>query len=223
MAKKKLEKIIHNLIILDESGSMESLRQQALSGANETIMTIRNAQESMPELRQRLTFITFDSHGDGKDVRTIIDDTPIDKVRDLTEQDYRPNGCTPLYDAMGVSLNALQPKVKKDEHVLVTIITDGLENASHEYSGKAIKSIVGLLREKGWRFVYIGANQDAVEVATELNIDNAMNYVASPEGYDRMICEENEVRGSFYMEIDEQFINEREAAEEKLRRAKDKK
>ena len=223
MAKKVIEKTIHNLIILDESGSMESLRLQALSGANETIMTIRNAQESMPELKQRLTFVTFDSHGDGKDVRTIIDDFPIEKVRNLTEQDYTPNGCTPLYDAMGMSLNALKPKVKKDEHVLVTIITDGYENASHEYSGKAIKSIVGLLREKGWKFVYIGANQDAVEVATELNIDNAMNYVASPEGYNQMVCEENAVRCCFYEEIGEQIQKERDAAEEKLRRAKDKK
>ena len=222
MAKKKIEKTIHNLIILDESGSMESLRQQALSGANETIMTIRNAQRSMPDLKQRLTFVTFDSHGDGKDVRTIIDDMPIDKVRDLTEQDYTPNGCTPLYDAMGMSLTALQHKVKKDEYVLVTIITDGLENASHEYSGKAIKSIVGLLREKGWQFMYIGANQDAVEEASKMDIDVAMNYEATPEGYEHMVCEQNYVTLCRYDEI-EQIEKQRKAAEEKLRRSKDKK
>ena len=192
---------VHNLIIVDESGSMESLRLQALNGANETIMTIRKAQQSMPDLKQRLTFVTFDSRGDGKDVRTIIDDSPIDKVRDLTEKDYTPTGCTPLYDAMGISLSALQPKVKKDEHVLVTIITDGLENASHEYSGKAIKSIVGLLREKGWQFVYIGANQDAVEVATELNIDRAMNYEATPKGYKHMIAEHCRTTAEFYTEL----------------------
>lgn len=203
MAKKKIEKTIHNLIILDESGSMESLRLQALSGANETILTIRNAQQSMPDLKQRLTFVTFDSRGDGKDVRTIIDDLPIEKVRNLTEKDYTPTGCTPLYDAMGISLSALQPKVKANEHVLVTIITDGYENASHEYSGKAIKSIVGLLREKGWKFVYIGANQDAVEVATELNIDRAMNYEATPDGYRHMVSEQCEVCLDLYTEIEE--------------------
>ena len=212
--KKKNEQTIHNLIILDESGSMDSIRQAALSGANETIRTIRKAQEAMPQLRQRLTFVTFDQHGDGKDVRTIIDDEPIEKVRDLTEKDYAPNGCTPLYDAMGMSLNALQPKVKADEHVLVTIITDGYENASHEYSGMAIKSIVGLLREKGWKFVYIGANQDAVEVATGLNIDQAINYEANDADFDRMICEENAIRCSFYTELGDQFQKQMDESNE---------
>ena len=60
---KKTGKVMHNLIILDESGSMGSIRAQALSGANETIMTIRKAQEKMPDMQQMLTFVTFDSHG----------------------------------------------------------------------------------------------------------------------------------------------------------------
>ena len=201
------EQTVHNLIILDESGSMGSIRKQALSGANETIMTIRNSQKSMPDLRHRLSFVTFDSRSDGKDVRTIIDDMPIDEVRDLTEEDYQPMGCTPLYDAMGLSLAALQQKVKADEHVLVTIITDGLENASHEYSGKAIKSIVGLLREKGWVFAYIGANQDAVEVASELNINNAMNYEATPTGYAHMVSESNKSSMRCYKKFQQRFLD----------------
>ena len=195
---KKPEKVMHNLIILDESGSMSSIRAQALSGANETIMTIRNAQDKMPDMQQMLTFVTFDSRGDGKDVRTIFEDLPIMEVRNLTECDYSPNGCTPLYDAMGMSLAKLQPKVKAGEYALVTIITDGLENASHEYSGKAIKNIVALLREKGWTFAYIGANQDAVEVARDMNIENAMEYKASPEGFTHMVSEENASRMSFF-------------------------
>ena len=133
-----------------------------------------------------LTFVTFDSHGGGDDVRFIFDAMPIAGVRDLTDDDYQPNGCTPLYDAMGTSLANLQKKVRKDDYALVTIITDGLENASHEYSGKAIKNIVGLLREKGWIFNYIGANQDAVEVATDLSIDRAMNFDATPNGTTHM-------------------------------------
>lgn len=179
---KKAGKVMHNLIILDESGSMRSIMEQVISGANKTIMTIRNAQEQMPDLRQLLTFVTFDSRGEGKDVRTIFENQPITEVRNLTERDYSPYGCTPLYDAMGISLAKLQPKVRNGEYALVTIITDGLENASREYSGKAIKDIVALLREKGWTFAYIGANQDAVEVATELNIDNALDYKATPTG-----------------------------------------
>ena len=202
----KLQKVMHNLIIMDESGSMDRIKEQALNGANETIKTIRKAQEEMPNMLQKLTFVTFDTLYDGTEVRTIFDDLPIDDVRNLHERDYCPCGGTPLYDAMGISLSKLQEQVQPGEHALVTIITDGLENASHEYSGKAIKSIVTLLREKGWVFAYIGANQDAVEVAKEMNINNAKEYDASPEGYEKMVCEENAHRMSFFKRCYEGFI-----------------
>ena len=176
---------IYNLIILDESGSMTSIYDQALSGANETIQTIRIAQASAYDQRQFLTFVTFDS-GDREWVRTIIDTKPIDKVRELTRDDYRPYGCTPLYDAMGQSLLSLERKVSEGDQVLVTIITDGMENSSRSYSGAHICEIVKRLRAKGWTFVYIGANQDAVEVAKRMNIDNAMNFQATHEDTRRM-------------------------------------
>ena len=176
---------IYNLIILDESGSMTSIYDQALSGANETIQTIRIAQASAYDQRQFLTFVTFDS-GDREWVRTIIDTKPIDKVRELTRDDYRPYGCTPLYDAMGKSLLSLERKVSEGDQVLVTIITDGMENSSRSYSGAHICEIVKRLRAKGWTFVYIGANQDAVEVAKRMNIDNAMNFQATHEDTRRM-------------------------------------
>ena len=176
---------IYNLIILDESGSMTSIYDQALSGANETIQTIRIAQASAYDQRQFLTFVTFDS-GDREWVRKIIDTKPIDKVRELTRDDYRPYGCTPLYDAMGQSLLSLERKVSEGDQVLVTIITDGMENSSRSYSGAHICEIVKRLRAKGWTFVYIGANQDAVEVAKRMNIDNAMNFQATHEDTRRM-------------------------------------
>ena len=176
---------IYNLIILDESGSMSSIYEQALGGANETIQTIRTAQSSAADQKQYLTFVTFDSGAD-ESVRTVIDTMPIEQVRDLTRDDYRPNGCTPLYDAMGKSLTALEKKVSDDDQVLVTIITDGMENSSREYTGASVCEIVKRLRAKGWTFVYIGANQDAVEVARRMNIDNAMNFQATHEDTRRM-------------------------------------
>ena len=201
------QKVMHNLIILDESGSMEAIKKQALDGVNKTIKTIRRAQEEMPGMKQMLTYVTFDSLYDGTDVRTIFEDLPIDEVHDIAARSYCPCGGTPLYDAMGTSLAKLQTQVQAGEHALVTIITDGLENASHEYSAKAIKSIVSLLREKGWVFVYIGANQDAVEVAKDMNINNAMQYDATPEGYTHMVCEENSHRMSFFKRCYDGLMN----------------
>ena len=191
---------IYNLIILDESGSMSSIYEQALGGANETIQTIRTAQASADDQKQFLTFVTFDS-GDKEPVRTIIDNKPIDQVNDLTRDNYRPNGCTPLYDAMGRSLTALEKKVTDDDQVLVTIITDGMENSSREYTGAAVCEIVKRLRAKGWTFVYIGANQDAVEVAKRMNIDNAMNFQATHEDTRRMWNDYKDSTSAYYEKV----------------------
>ena len=191
---------IYNLIILDESGSMGSIYEQALGGANETIQTIRAAQASADDQKQFLTFVTFDS-GDRESVRTVIDTKPIEHVKDLTRDDYRPNGCTPLYDAMGRSLTALEQKVTDDDQVLVTIITDGMENSSREYSGASVCEIVKRLRAKGWTFVYIGANQDAVEVARRMSIDNAMNFQATHEDTRRMWKDYRESTSGYYEKV----------------------
>ncbi len=94
---------IYNLIIVDESGSMSHLREATLSGINETINTIRSAQEEFAETQEhRLTLVTFDSGANRPDVRTMIDNQPIAEVREFS--DYMPHGWTPLYDAMGQSL-----------------------------------------------------------------------------------------------------------------------
>lgn len=175
---------IYNLIILDESGSMRSIYNQALSGINETINGIRQSQEKYPEQRHFVSIVTFEGSGmDG--VKTRRDCEPVGTVADLTKNDYRPGGCTPLYDAMGKAISELDRKVEAGDGVLVTIITDGMENSSLEYSGRAVKDLVAMQRKKGWTFAYIGANQNAVEVARDLNIQNAMNYDATPEG---MLC-----------------------------------
>lgn len=191
---------IYNLIILDESGSMRRIYTQALDGANETIQTIRAAQESADDQKQFLTFVTFDS-GNQVPVRTIIDTLPITEVKDLTEADYRPNGCTPLYDAMGQSLTTLERKVQEGDSVLVTVITDGMENSSREYSGNMVKEMVSRLRAKGWTFVYIGANQDAAKVAKSLDIENAMNFCANEEDTRRMWRDYHHSKDMYYEKV----------------------
>ena len=178
---------VHNLLILDESGSMSSIYNAALSGANETIQTIRASQQQYANQNHRFTFVTFNTAGEmycveRQNIKTIIDDASISDVRDLSKNDYKPYAATPLYDAMGRSTNNLRNRVKEGDKVLVTVITDGLENASQEFSGRMIKDLVTELREQGWTFVYIGANQDAIEVARDLNINNSLNFDATNTG-----------------------------------------
>ena len=81
-----------------------------------------------------------------------------------------------------MSLNALRPKVAEADKVLVTVFTDGYENASKEYSGKAIKTLVDELKTKGWVFAYIGANQDVEAVAATISITNVLNFEATHIG-----------------------------------------
>lgn len=178
-------KNIYNLIILDESGSMTSIQQQAVSAVNETIQGIRKASRNADGQNFFVSLVVFE--GDGvKGVRTVRERVPIENIENIMDEEYQPGGCTPLYDAMGLSISALSKVTKKEDCVLVTIITDGMENSSKEYSGRVIKDIVAEKRKSGWTFAYIGANQDAVEVARELHIRNALNFEATPTGTGRM-------------------------------------
>ena len=176
---------IYNVIILDESGSMTAIYDQALTGINEVLSGIRKTREDFPDQQHDVTIVTFEGNGISG-VKTRRDRVAIEKVEDFSRKDYRPGGCTPLYDAMGKTLNTLEGQIHEDDRVMATIITDGYENASEEYSGKTVKALVSRLREKGWTFAYIGANQDAVEVARDLNISNALNFNATPEGVCQM-------------------------------------
>lgn len=192
---------VYNLILLDESGSMSSIWRQALDGINETLNGIRKTQDEYPSQHQYVSIVTFEGNG-VRGVKTLRDRIPVENIQNLKDDDYRPGGCTPLYDAMGLSLNYLQHCVRDEDVVLVTIITDGYENSSNEYSGQAIKTLVEKLREKGWTFAYIGANQDAVEVAKGLNIDNAMNFDATPQGTVMMCLDYESARRDFSRQVD---------------------
>ena len=186
---------IYNLIIIDESGSMGCIRQQAMDSVNETIQTIRAARERNVNQEHFVTLVTFN------DTATIVNDcAPINEIKELTAESYRPDCCTALYDAMGISLSALRKKVSKEDKVLVTIVTDGCENASQEYNLRAIKALVEELKAKGWVFAYLGANQDAEEVAFSMSIDNAMSWESTREGTARMSKRLNYSRSRWYDE-----------------------
>ena len=174
---------------------MSCIRQQVMDSVNETIQTIRAAQERNENQEHFVTLVTFN------DTATIVNDcAPINEIKELTAESYCPDCCTALYDAMGLSLSALQKKVSKEDKVLVTIVTDGYENASQEYNLRTIKNLVEELKAKGWVFAYLGANQDAEEVAFSMSIDNAMSWESTREGTARMSKRLNYSRSRWYDE-----------------------
>lgn len=187
---------IYNLVILDASGSMQTIYNQALTGVNETLATIRLAQKEHPELLQHVTLASF-SAGEHF-LNRIYSALPIAEARNITERDYPLLGATALYDAMGTCISELQQMVEHDDRVLVTIITDGYENSSRTWSGQQIKSLVQELRQMGWTFTYIGADQDVERVAGEIGVKNALRFSANEEDTRQMFIKERSSRSKFY-------------------------
>ena len=185
---------IFNLIILDASGSMESIRKQAVDGVNETIQTIKEAQKKYTEQEHYVSFVSFNS----SETKKIYSRTHVLEVKELAFDDYIPNSCTPLYDAMGFCITELQKHLEKEDKVLVTVITDGYENASKEYDSKSITSLVDNLQKEGWVFSYIGANQDAGKVGHSIGIRNCLDFSSTEDGTAIMFAKEKKARNRFF-------------------------
>ena len=99
---------------------------------------------------------------------TVYEKVPIEEVPVLTEDTFVPRGGTSLLDAMGQVL-----KMQLSDDAMVIILTDGEENSSRTYTSAHVNDLVNL---KPWKFVYLGANQDAVLAASELGIKTSLEY-----------------------------------------------
>lgn len=190
---------IYNLIVLDASGSMYAIRQEAIAGVVETVQTIRSAQEKNANQEQLLSLVVFN----GSSITTVYDRMPIANVPDFNERDYQPTDNTPLYDAMGSSITHLFRHIKEDDNVLVTIITDGYENSSVEWNRQQIFQLVEELKKTNWLFTYIGANQDALAVAKNMGIEHSMNFRSDSKGTKCMFLKEKLARSVFYEKLAE--------------------
>ena len=165
MSKKRLN--VH--VVLDRSGSMQSCLEPTIDAFNEYV----NSLKKNKEVKTKLSLILFDSASHGSvDVDVIYDCIKIKKVPKLTKENYSPRGMTPLYDAIGLSVSRIKNiDLKKDEDVALVIITDGLENASKEWTANQIKKILAKKQnKKNWLVLYLGANQDAWSVGSGLGM-----------------------------------------------------
>ena len=184
-------KRVFNLLVVDESGSMSIIERQALVGINETLATIQKMQKAHADLEQRVTLITFDS----THTNVFYDNVRASNANPLKAKDYNPCGATPLYDAIGMGIAKINALTTEDDSVLVTIITDGEENCSEEYTLAMIQNLIEKLKKQNWTFTFIGTDDlDVESIAMDMGIDNHLSFAEDEEGTKAMFASENRAR-----------------------------
>lgn len=171
----------HVIFVLDDSGSMQSCRDATISGYNEYLqMQKKDAQET-----GIATFVSLYKF-DGRTLTAVFNRAPVEYVEDLTRNTYNPQGGTNLYDAIGgvmMQINAELAKNKKADRdsIIITILTDGEENASRTFDSSNVKQMVEKAEAKNWGFMFLGANIDAFAAGGALgfNAQNTMQYNTS--------------------------------------------
>lgn len=183
-------------VILDRSGSMESIREDVIGGFNSFI----DAQKKLAG-RCSVSLIQFDNQYEeiylNKHIRT---------VPNLNTNTFVPRGSTALLDAVGRAINNLGAKLsslplsERPTKVIVAIITDGMENASHEFNLSKISEMIKHQTEKyNWQFTYLGANVDAFANSDQLNINQCagFNYQSTKVGTQHMFQALNNATESY--------------------------
>lgn len=178
--KKNLTEII---FILDRSGSMQGLEKDTIGGFNSLI-----EKQKKIEGDALISTVLFSNES-----KVIHDRVDVKDVKPMTENNYITGGCTALLDAIGNAIHHISNihkyarKEDVPEHTLFVITTDGMENASRTYTYPKVKKLIENQKEKhGWEFMFLGANIDAVNVASYMGIDEnrAVNFNCDSEGTD---------------------------------------
>jgi uncharacterized protein YegL len=168
--------------VLDRSGSMQSMVEPAISGFNRLL----REQQQEPG-GARFTLVLFDDY-----YEVPFHSVPIAEVVELDTTSYVPRGSTALLDAVGRTIDELGatlaaiPEADRPGQVIVAILTDGEENASRRYTWQDIaKRIHHQSEAYGWKFLFLGANQDAIATAAKMNIHAAdsSNFAMTSTSY----------------------------------------
>ncbi len=176
--KKGLTELV---FILDRSGSMSGLESDTIGGYNALLQ--KQKKESGEAL---ITTVLFDDR-----YELLHDRINLRGIELITDKEYFVRGSTALLDAVGKTINKIinvqkhTLEAERAEHVMFVITTDGMENASREFSYKKLSQMIEHQKNKyGWEFIFLGANIDAVATAKRFGIskDRATNYNADSEG-----------------------------------------
>lgn len=178
---------------------MSVIKSTIIQGFNELVQTIHGIEKQFPEQEHFVSFLTFNSLGK----RLLHFMEPAGRLKQIDDKSYNPDASTPLYDAMGFGINKLKLALdgQSDYNVLVTILTDGEENASIEFSGNDIKKLVEELKQNNWTFTYIGTDHDVEKIAFSLSITNTMVFEKNDDDIKSMFMKEKNARFNYSKKI----------------------
>lgn len=157
-------------VVVDKSGSMSTCVNETITGFNEYLAGLRKEKE----VNYAFSLTLFDTEFTNRHVAV-----PLDKVENLTAENYVPSGFTALYDAIGSTVRAIDHSGVKFDKSIVVILTDGQENSSREYRLEQIKATIQAKEAQGnWTFVFLGAdlNAPAVGMAMGVQVANSSSY-----------------------------------------------
>ncbi|MDA9986708.1 VWA domain-containing protein [Crocinitomicaceae bacterium] len=165
--------------IVDQSGSMTGMEQQAIEGFNTQLEKIQDLEKTMSDQKFLCSLTFFNS-----EVQDVLKNEPVKQIELLSNNNYRPGGMTALLDAVGGSIDRIEKQfwqeLENDEiSVVMVIITDGYENASKYFTYHIVAQKIFKLDETGkWTFSYLGADFDAIHTSKMMNIrkENVMNF-----------------------------------------------
>ena len=163
-------------IILDRSGSMNSIKEATIKGFNTFLKQYKKETDN-----SRITLVTFNEHW-----KTQYEEKRIKKKRYLTASNYLPNGKTSLYDTVGYSVDQIDRRIKKYKRppqVIIGVFTDGLENSSKEHTAKSVKKLLNnRIQTQNWEILYLGANQDAAYEGQKMGILYSLDFDHTLDG-----------------------------------------
>jgi Mg-chelatase subunit ChlD len=175
-AEKTAEKTLVTLL-LDRSGSMQSVRDDTVGAINAWLGELRQTENEM-----RFSLVLFDDHHGKMELQKLHVARPITEVPDLRNEDFRPRGDTPLIDAACSTIRAVRESLegRDDVKVIFAIQTDGQENASHENGWDGLRALISEREKAGWQFTFMGCGIDAYGQGARMGIrrENTVSYGA---------------------------------------------
>jgi hypothetical protein len=192
---------------------MKSIKKKVIDGFNELLQTVQGIERQFPEQVHLISVISFNQLS--TKILHFMD--PVSKLNALDSTSYKPDSGTPLYDAMGFSIGKLRQVLENqlNFNVLVTVLTDGEENASKKYSKQSIKALIENLQLKNWTFTYIGTDHAVKMFAESIAIKDYLTFAKDDEGINEMFDADRKARTQYSKTLRERDYQDYKEGEKK--------